>query len=239
MTKLMWITDDKKRDAQIAIESATKAERHTMVGPKDAPVQSVRVVKATAGHTLSALMARFGSAEALSKALADGDPEIDVANVGRRVEDAKSGGGNRVWLKQDGAMLYAARALRLVLGPDGEEKERKDFSDTEATVSEETALPYSGRLTDIGEVVHKFVLGRKLRLRHINGLTFDFLFELAAMLEKEKKMLIVGSGSKGVAPLILQTNGSPYRGFLEGRTKDGAYLLLLHLSNLELKPVVT
>jgi hypothetical protein len=50
-------------------------------------------------------------------------------------------------------------------------------------------------------------------------------------------MALVGSGAKGTSPLILQTNGTPYRGFLEGRVKDDAYLLVLHLSNLELKQV--
>ncbi len=35
-------------------------------------------------------------------------------------------------------------------------------------------------------------------------------------------------------PLILRRGALPYRGFLEGRTRDGQYLLLLPLSNLEL-----
>jgi len=34
-------------------------------------------------------------------------------------------------------------------------------------------------------------------------------------------------------------NGSPYRGFLEGRVDGERYILLLHLSNMELKMPAT
>jgi hypothetical protein len=38
----------------------------------------------------------------------------------------------------------------------------------------------------------------------------------------------------------LQVNGTPYRGFLEGRIEGDKFILLLHLSNMELKkPVVS
>lgn len=123
------------------------------------------------------------------------------------------------------------------LDPKGEEIDRDDFVDVEATVNPEEALPWTGKLFDIKDVVRKFVLVRKLRVRHVNGLTFDFLYEMAKSLADSKKMMLVGSGKRGAAPLIFQTNGSPYRGFLEGRIDGDKYLLVLHLSNLELKRV--
>jgi hypothetical protein len=53
-------------------------------------------------------------------------------------------------------------------------------------------------------------------------------------------MVIVGAGESVKDPLIMQLNGSPYRGFLEGRIDGEKYILLLHLSNMELKlPVKT
>ena len=52
--------------------------------------------------------------------------------------------------------------------------------------------------------------------------------------------MVIGTGDKGIAPLIFQANGRPYRGFLEGRTKDKSYRLTLHLSEMELKkPLVS
>ena len=47
--------------------------------------------------------------------------------------------------------------------------------------------------------------------------------------------MIVGGGKKSNEPLILRRAGLPKRGFLEGRTRGKDYMLILHLSNLELK----
>ena len=46
-----------------------------------------------------------------------------------------------------------------------------------------------------------------------------------------------GWRSQGVDPLVFQEEGRPYRAFLEGRVRGEEYLLLMHLSNLELKPL--
>ena len=32
--------------------------------------------------------------------------------------------------------------------------------------------------------------------------------------------MLLGAGTDGKSPLVLQTNGTPYRGFLEGRTSS-------------------
>ena len=78
---------------------------------------------------------------------------------------------------------------------------------------------------------------RKLQLGHLDGLTFDFLYEIAKSLHEKKSMLYLGGGPTGKQPLVFQRNGSSFRGFLEGRIKDDSYLLVLHLSNLELKVI--
>jgi hypothetical protein len=76
---------------------------------------------------------------------------------------------------------------------------------------------------------------RTIQLRHVDGVTFDFLFGIAKELHEKDSVMLVGAGSKGKDPLLLQLNGSPYRGFLDGRIKGDEYLLLLHLSSMELK----
>jgi len=86
-------------------------------------------------------------------------------------------------------------------------------------------------------VIRRFAFVRKLQLRHVNGLTFDFLYEIAETLQKEGKLMYVGAGKKAQQPLIFQTNGTPFRGFLEGRVDGDGYRLVLHLSNLEIKRV--
>ncbi len=233
MPRTLSLSDEKRRDAQVEVVSPTKSARMSWIATtSSAPVHLERLIKSTDQSSYDALSAAHG--DQLGKALIDGDPEIDLEQVGRRL-----GHASRVFVGQGGQVLYSARVLSVVTAPDGTEKSRGDFVDVEATVGDGVpALPWTGRLLPASDVVRRFALSRKLQLRHVNGLTFDFLHAIAAHLERENKLLLLGAGPKGQAPLIFQTNGAPFRGFLEGRT-DGpdAYRLVLHLSNLELKPV--
>jgi len=83
--------------------------------------------------------------------------------------------------------------------------------------------------------VRRFAFRRTIQVQHVDGLTFDFLFAMAKELDEADEMVLVGAGPAGKKPLVFQTNGSAYRGFLEGRIKGASYKLLLHLSNMELK----
>jgi len=80
-------------------------------------------------------------------------------------------------------------------------------------------------------------LQKKYQLHHINGLTYDFLFEIAKDLHETNSLVMLGGGAKGNEPLVFQDGGKSYRAFLEGRVKDNSYCLIVHLSNLELKGV--
>lgn len=230
MPRLIHIADAAQRDAHVAIERAPRPPARRYVAADGRETRYARLIKTTEGHDYAALLARFGDDAALAQALVDGDPELDLSLTGRLV-----GPADRVYIRPDGSVLYAARVLRVTLDPDGEELDRSDFVDVEATVTEDQPLPWTGRLFDLDDVVRRFVFTRVVQLRHVNGLTFDFLFEMARTLSEARQALLVGSGPRGAGPLVFQRNGSPYRGFLEGRVAGDGYVLLLHLSNLELK----
>ena len=51
--------------------------------------------------------------------------------------------------------------------------------------------------------------------------------------------MLIGAGEKGIEPLVFQNGGKAYRAFLEGRVNDKGYVLIMHLSNLELKSAIT
>jgi len=233
MPRLISIMDNKKRDAQIEVESPNRREAYQWMSAGGQAVTHHRFVKGTERTTYQTLVEQAGSPEALSQALIDGDPELDLEQIGRRL-----GHTSRVYLGPKGNVLYVARILKVVYSAEGEEKSREDFIDVEATVGEELPpIPWTGRLMPIDEVVRKFAFVRKLQLRHVNGLTFDFLYEIAKSLEEADKLMYVGAGAKARQPLIFQTNGSPFRGFLEGRVEGESYKLVLHLSNLEIKRI--
>ncbi len=234
MPRLLSITDEKKRDAQIELRTAAKTEQLRWVDRQGgAPLKLERLVKTTEKTSYDALSRAFTTPDALSQALVDGDPEIDIEQVGRRLGQA-----SRVWVGASGQIVYAARVLSVVTDPNGVEKSRGDFVDVEATIGEDLPpIAWSGRLMPASQVIRRFALVRKLQLRHVNGLTFDFLLDIARSLQKEQKMLVVGAGPRGQQPLVFHTNGAPFRGFLEGRVDGDRYLLVLHLSNLEIKRV--
>ena len=83
---------------------------------------------------------------------------------------------------------------------------------------------------------NKVVFISKYQIKHINGLTFDFLYKISKTLQDKNSFMVLGGG-KGNEPLVFNDGGKPYRGFLEGKVQDNSYCLILHLSNQEYKTI--
>ncbi|MEM9864601.1 MAG: hypothetical protein AAF938_23575 [Myxococcota bacterium] len=96
-------------------------------------------------------------------------------------------------------------------------------------------MRWTGRRVKAAVAVRRFVFGRTLALTHRDGLTYDYLYAMAKELAESKELVMMGAGDSGKDPLVLVSNGTPYRAFLEGRIDGERYQLLLHLSNMELK----
>ena len=235
MARIFPIMDARKVDGRVAAEPAKRTGvRVHMVSPTGERTRSERLIRATDATSYDALVERFESPEGVAKALVEGDHEIPLALVGSRLGNDAS----TVFVDPDGSVLAVAHFLEVVVGPDGEERSRKEFLDVEATVTEEGApMVWTGRLMAKDDVIRKMAFTHVYQLRHIDGLTYEFLFNMAKTLADAGKMLFVGTGEKGAKPLIFSTNGSPYRGFLEGRVDGTAYRLVLHLTNLEIKHI--
>ena len=188
-----------------------------------------RYVAAGEGLLDADLNARFDGA--YDKQLVDGDPEVDLEAVGRLIDSTQS-----VLIGSSGDPLYCApEIVEITLSPTGEETERRAPVDTPSNVNDATPMTWTGRLIPKADMVHKFVVRRTMQVRHVDGVTFDFLKAMAADLVEKDSVVLIGAGEKGKGPLIFQLNGSPYRAFLEGRLDGDRYQLLLHLSNMELK----
>jgi hypothetical protein len=82
-----------------------------------------------------------------------------------------------------------------------------------------------------------FICKKEYQLSHVDGLTFDILMGIAKELSEKDSLLIIGGGPKDTDTIVFQDGGKGYRSFLEGRVEKDGYILLLHLSNLELKGV--
>jgi hypothetical protein len=89
-----------------------------------------------------------------------------------------------------------------------------------ANIDGEMPLSWTGKRFSRAEAVCRFAFSRQYQLRHVDGLTFDFLYGIAEELEGSGELVVIGAGHNGQDPLFLERNGLPYRGFLEGRIKE-------------------
>jgi hypothetical protein len=232
MSSTIHLANAKGRDATIGLVSI-KAAPGPKLGLPGEKLYFRRFLAATEKVTHEALVKEFG--EDYSKNLIDSDPEIDIESIGMQIEQTQT-----VYIDGAGELMYVdPNFIEVIFNPDGTEKERREPVDTVMNVDVETPVRFSGRLVSIQDAVRKFGFRRKLQLRHVDGLTFDFLYEIAKELESKESLMVIGTGAKGTSSLIFQANGRPYRGFLEGRTKDKSYRLTLHLSEMELKKPIS
>jgi hypothetical protein len=222
------ISNATNRDATVVATSTTAKEK-TIPSKAGKPVTFQRYVAAGEGKLHESLSREFG--DSYSQQLIEGDPEIDIEMVGRTID-----GTNTVLLDKDGQPLFCApEVLEIIYGPDGKEVERRTPVEIAPNVNEEIPVKWTGKLIPRADLVRKYAIKRSMQLRHVDGVTYDFLHAIAKELDEKDSVMLLGGGEGGKGPLVLQSNGSPYRGFLDGRVEGDTYILLLHLSSMELK----
>jgi len=219
----------------IIVASSISAENKVVIGKEGKPAEFRRYVAAGKESLHEDLVAKLGKEDYSSELIA-GDPELDLELVGRTIDATQS-----LLLDSKGLPLRGSpKPVEITLDPAGQEVSRRDPVEVAATVNDALPVRWVGKRIPKSELVRKFSIKRTMQLRHVDGVTYDFLFGMAEELEKDKVVVLLGAGEDGKQPLILQMNGTPYRGFLEGRTNGKDYILLLHLSNMEMKkPAVT
>ncbi len=226
------ISNEKKRDAIVGLESTHHKSKVSFVLKDGSPKRNVKILKGVLEISEEQLVAKYGDLKSLGDEIIKSDPEIDIEKIGRLVNRTK-----RLYLNKNGRIAYRVNLLEIVRDPDGTEKERRDIVKADANVLGEIPLQWTGRKFPKGEAIKKFVFTKNYQVRHVNGLTYDFLYEMAKSLQETNSLMFVGGGKKGTDPVVLASGGVPYRGFLEGRIDGDKYCLTLHLTNLELKGV--
>jgi len=225
------IANSKGRDAVVGSQSVRKPMKVRWLDDKGRQAQSARVVKADVNHSIGALDASAGGRDKVAQALLAGDPEIDMETFGAQLQDT-----SRVFIDPDNKVVHKVKQIEVLKNPDGSERERRPRKVALPNTDTEIPLKWSGKTIKKKEAYNKFVFAGKRQIIHVNGLTYDFLYSMAKELEAADNLLLVGAGPKNNQPLVLTKGGQAYRGFLEGRTQGDKYCLILHLSNMELKP---
>jgi hypothetical protein len=163
--------------------------------------------------------------------IASGDPEIDLSDAGIVADSDLL---SPAYIDKKGEVVRDFEEIEVVEAADGTEKERRPRTLREANINDILPLKV-GKLMPLDEAFQSLVFLGTYQIVHADGLGHEFLLRLAAKLEKEKSIAVLGAGQKGNQPLVFRDKGSPYRGFLHGETKGDSYRLLLLLSNQELK----
>ena len=225
----LHISNSSGRNAVI-VATSKSPEKKVVIGKEGKPAEFRRYIAGGRDSLHEDLVAKLGK-EDYAAELISSDPEIDFDFVGRTIDVTQS-----LLLDSTGAPVKGnVRAVEITFDPVGTEVSRREPIEVAATVNDAVPVRWAGKKLPKAELVRKFATKRSLQLRHVDGVTYDFLYAMAQELEKEKAVVLLGAGEDGKQPLIMQLNGTAYRGFLEGRTNGKDYILLLHLSNMELK----
>lgn len=224
------IRNPKGRDAVVAFEAVIPQRDVHFVDEKGKPVVTQKLLKTDIEHDLDALLKKKrGNLNALGKQLVKEDPEVDLEEFGMYLADT-----SKVYVSKKG-IIHIVDEVEVVTNPDGTVRERRPRIKEPQNINTDVPLRWTGKFIDKDEAVHRFVFTHKRQLIHVNGLTFDFLYEMAEELDKRNALLLIRGGEKGDQPIVMQRGGKPYNAFLYGRVEGDSYLLVLQLSNMELK----
>ena len=246
MIRYIKLANDKKRDAEITFRSLNPKPAITMVMETGDKVINKRVLKGTSQSSTQTLLAKYDEkpkegvdfqmqlAARLSEDLVNSDPEIDLELSGKFIEDV-----SRVYVNEDENPVFRVKKTEKIFSPKAELKEEREPKYNESNIAGESIVSWTGKLMPKSKVYNKLVFNKKYQLKHVNGLTYDFLFDMAKQLADKDALMMMGGGASGKEPLVMNDGGKPYRAFLEGRIKGDKYCLILHLTDQELKPLPT
>ena len=235
MIRYIKIEDEDKRDAEITFKSVTQKNLVYLALENGKKPINKKVIKSSKDFTLESLIGKTDPSQEeyddFSEKLISDDKEIDFELFGKFIEKT-----DRIYTDKNLNPVYNVELSEKVFDTDGNLKEERVPSYLNSNISGESVLRWTGKYIPKTKLYNKVVFSSKYQIKHINGLTFDFLFKISKTLQDRNSFMMLGGG-KGNDPLIFNDGGKPYRGFLEGKVKDNSYCLILHLSNQEYKSI--
>ncbi len=211
------ISNTKNRDAVVAFEAVVPKREVAFVDPKGKPVRTQKLLKTDIEHDLTALLKKKKDLNAVGKALVKDDPEIDLEHFGMTLTDT-----SRVYVSKKG-IIHLVDEWEVLKNPDGETRERRQRQKQSQNINSDIPLRWSGKFIKKEDAAHKFIFTHKRQLIHVNGLTYDFLYEMAKELHERNSLMLLRGGEKGDQPIIMTRGAKPYNAFLEGRIDGDSY----------------
>ena len=158
-------------------------------------------MKSDLSHDLPELLKKKKKIEKVADSLVKEDLEVDMESFGMFLAET-----SRVYVSKRG-IVHLVEEFEVITDPDGEVRERRPRRKLPQNINSDVPLRWTGKFIKKEEAAAKFIFTNKRQLVHINGLTFDFLYEIAKELDERKSLLLVRGGEKGNEPLVLTRGG--------------------------------
>ena len=235
MFRYIKIQDKDKRDADINFKSVKTGNMiYLALDNGEKPINK-KVIKSTNENSIEHILNKSNPTDEdyikFSDKLIKDDSEIDFELFGKFI-----GKTDKIYTDKNLKPVYNVTVTEQILDSKGELVEEKDKKFIKSNITGEDTVKWTGKYIPKKQLYNKVVLSSKYQLKHVNGLTFDFLFNIAKNLYEKDSFMMLGGG-KGNEPLIMNDNGKSYRAFLEGKINGNSYCLIMHLSNQEYKKI--
>jgi hypothetical protein len=187
-------------------------------------------------------MERLRYDENLLHEFLENDNEIDLELTGKRISRTF-----RILLNQDNELCYNFTEYQIQKDRQGriipcvecgeifckhqiKKKTRSNINEDQKPV-----IFIKPMMLDKLEAIKRWSFGRSYQLRHVDGLTFKFCYELSQKLHNSGKMVLMAPIEENKPQkIILRNNTAPFYAWLEGRIKGDKYALILHRATLKI-----
>ncbi|MBD8525258.1 hypothetical protein [Pseudomarimonas arenosa] len=215
------------KSARVALHGLPAERPRTQIkqSTSTGPIQSRRLVTGV----------RAQAADLGFEALRDGDPELDFSLAGTAIEADDVSTAFYDPAAAEPKPIGDFKDIDIVFDAAGEEKARRPHLVRRPNLDELHPVKVVKRMP-LNQALMSFSVRQVYQVAHVDGLSFEFLRDLAGELHRTQEVALLGAGAKANQPLVVREHGSAYRGFLSGEVNDqGHYQLLLLLSDQELK----
>ena len=180
--KEIHISNEKKRDANVRFVSLIK-ENDPKLAYKGKSIKNSRLLISSDETSEESLINKYKSK--LAENILNNDVDIDIEYTGKFIGDT-----DRILFNSKNEILYSPPKIKEVLfNKDGKEIKKQDPKEIVPNVRDDTPpLKWTGKFFKREEVLKKFVINKSIQLRHTDGLTFEFLYDMAKTLDNKTSL---------------------------------------------------
>jgi hypothetical protein len=187
-------------------------------------------------------MERLRYDENLLQEFLENDNEIDLELTGKRISRTF-----RILLNQDNELCYNFTEYQIQKDRQGRiipcvecgelfcKHQVKKRTKSNINEDQKPVIFIKPMMLDKLEAIKRWSFGRSYQLRHVDGLTFKFCYELSQKLHKSGKMVLMAPIEENTPQkIVLRNNTAPFYAWLEGRINGDKYALILHRATLKI-----